>query len=122
MENNFLVINKEGKIEEFEKQCFWQERKVYNRIMPLIEVIKSKYPSISDSKLYGSKGLVNLLVPIQRAYNDLKNRKHEYLNRLMLGVIVVEDGSIDTDSLEDEGLSAGKVLIYRQGFYATKKF
>ncbi len=59
--------------------------------------------------------VVERCVPIQRAYNAVKNRKHEYLNRLSMGILTVEDGSIDTDNLEEEGLSPGKVLVYRQG-------
>lgn len=63
---------------------------------------------------YGTS-IIERLIPLQRAYNAVKNRKHEFLNRLAMGVLSVEDGSIDTDSLEEEGLSPGKVLIYRQG-------
>ena len=37
------------------------------------------------------------------------------MNRLAMGVLTVEDGSVDTDNLEEEGLSPGKVLVYRQG-------
>ncbi len=54
-------------------------------------------------------------IPIQRAFNAVKNRKHEFINRLAMGVLTVEDGSVDMDNLEEEGLSPGKVLIYRQG-------
>ena len=32
-----------------------------------------------------------------------------------MGVLSIEDGSVDTDNLEEEGLSPGKVLVYRQG-------
>jgi hypothetical protein len=32
-----------------------------------------------------------------------------------LGVLAVEDGSVDTDELAEEGLMPGKVLVYRQG-------
>jgi len=32
-----------------------------------------------------------------------------------MGVITVADGSVDVDNLQGEGLSPGKVLIYRQG-------
>ena len=32
-----------------------------------------------------------------------------------MGVLMVEDGSVDTDNLEEEGLSPGKILVYRQG-------
>ncbi|MBE7076134.1 MAG: hypothetical protein E7375_03630 [Clostridiales bacterium] len=59
--------------------------------------------------------MIARLIPIQRAYNAVKNRKHEYLNRLTMGVLAVEDGSLDIDNLEEEGLAPGKVLIYRQG-------
>ncbi len=59
--------------------------------------------------------IVERIIPIQRAYNAVKNRKHEFLNRLSMGVLTVENGSVDTDSLEEEGLSPGKILVYRQG-------
>ncbi len=59
--------------------------------------------------------IVERVIPIQRAYNAVKNRKHEFLNRLSMGVLTVENGSVDTDSLEEEGLSPGKILVYRQG-------
>ncbi|MDE5655134.1 MAG: hypothetical protein K2I46_05945 [Clostridia bacterium] len=63
---------------------------------------------------YGSS-IIERLIPLQRAYNAVKNRKHEFINRLSMGVLSIEDGSVDTDNLEEEGLSPGKVLIYRQG-------
>ncbi len=59
--------------------------------------------------------IVDRLIPVQRAYNAVRNRKHEFLNRLSLGVLTVEDGSVDTDELSEEGLLPGKVLVYRQG-------
>ncbi len=59
--------------------------------------------------------VIERLIPVQRAYNAVKNRKHEYLNRMTMGILTVEDGSIDTDNLEEEGMSPGKVLVYRQG-------
>lgn len=59
--------------------------------------------------------IVERLIPVQRAYNAVKNRKYEFMNRVSMGVINVEDGSIDTEDLVDEGLSPGKVIVYRQG-------
>ncbi len=64
--------------------------------------------------------VVERIVPVQRAYNAVKNRKHEFLNRLSMGVLNVEDGSVDLDNLEDEGLCPGKVLVYRQGSKAPE--
>ncbi len=62
-----------------------------------------------------ASSVIDRLIPIQRAYNAVRNRKHEFLNRLSMGVLTVEDGSIDTDDLAEEGLLPGKVLVYRQG-------
>ncbi|MCM1456084.1 MAG: hypothetical protein NC037_06140, partial [Bacteroides sp.] len=59
--------------------------------------------------------VVERIIPVQRAYNAVKNRKHEYMNRIAVGVLAVEDGSVDTDALEEEGLPPGKIVVYRQG-------
>lgn len=64
--------------------------------------------------------VIERLIPLQRAYNDVRNRKHEYMNRLAMGVLAVEDGSVDSDILEEEGLAPGKVLIYHQGSEAPR--
>lgn len=59
--------------------------------------------------------VVERIIPVQRAYNSVKNRKHEFMNRIAMGVLAVEDGSVDTEALEEEGLPPGKILVYRQG-------
>ncbi|HOO22971.1 MAG TPA: hypothetical protein PKY53_04745 [Clostridia bacterium] len=66
------------------------------------------------SSFYGNC-IIDRLIPIQRAYNAIKNRKHEYLNRIAMGVLMVEDGSVDLDNIEEEGIAPGKVIVYRQG-------
>ena len=63
---------------------------------------------------FGSS-VIDRLIPVQRAYNAVRNRKHEFLNRLSMGVLTVEDGSVDTDELTEDGLTPGKVIVYRQG-------
>ncbi len=59
--------------------------------------------------------VIERCIPVQRAYNALKNRKHEFIARLSAGVLAVEDGSVDVDNLQEEGLAPGKVLVYRSG-------
>ena len=59
--------------------------------------------------------VVDRLIPLQRAYNAVKCRKHEFLNRIAMGVVAVEDGSVDADELAEDGLMPGKVIAYRQG-------
>ena len=71
--------------------------------------------SIEEPGCFWGTSVIERLIPVQRAYNAVKNRKHEFINRLSLGVLSVEDGSVDLDNLEDEGLCPGKVLVYRQG-------
>ena len=59
--------------------------------------------------------VVDRLIPLQRAYNAVKNRKHEFLNRISMGCVAVEDGSVDADELAEDGLTPGKIIVYRQG-------
>ncbi len=81
---------------------------------------KRQYPFIKQNSLdnvgvFFGTSVIERIIPVQRAYNALKNRKHEFLNRLSMGVLATEDGSVDTDQLEAEGLAPGKILVYRQG-------
>ena len=99
-----------------------KDQLVYDGELPFVNVADGKrgYPFIKQTSVnvpgsFWGISVVERAIPVQRAYNALKNRKLEYLNRLSMGVMMVEDGSIDIDDLEDEGLSPGKVLVYRQG-------
>ena len=83
------------------------------------------YPFIKQCALhlagaFFGASVIDRMIPVQRAYNALKNRQHEFLNRLTMGVLAVEDGSVDTEELLEEGLPPGKVLVYRQGAAAPK--
>lgn len=79
-----------------------------------------KQVSIEQAGCFFGISVIERLIPIQRAFNAVKNRKHEFLNRLSMGVMTVEDGSMDVDDLAEEGLSPGKVLVYRQGSKAPE--
>jgi len=85
------------------------------RVFPFVRQV-----SINQAGCFFGVSIIERVIPLQRAYNAVKNRKHEYLNRISMGVITVEDGSIDTDSLVEDGLSPGKVLVYRQGAVPPK--
>ena len=80
------------------------------RTFPFVKQISNYLPG----SFFGVS-VVDRLIPLQRAYNAVRNRKHEYFNRTVMNVLTVEDGSVDTDALEMDGLSPGKVLVYRQG-------
>lgn len=74
-----------------------------------------KQAALENVGCFFGASIVERTIPIQRAYNAVKNRKHEFMNRLAMGVMAVEDGSVDIDNLEQEGISPGKILVYRQG-------
>ncbi len=75
----------------------------------------SQMKCLEKTGCFFGASVVERLIPLQRSYNAVKNRKHEFMNRIAMGVLLVEDGSVDVDDLEEEGLQPGKVLIYRQG-------
>lgn len=75
----------------------------------------AKQVCIDNLTNFFGTSVVERIIPVQRAYNTVKNRKHEFMNRMAVGVMAVEDGSVDTDGLEEEGLPPGKVVVYRQG-------
>lgn len=99
-------------IVEKDKDYYWQKKAVYNHILPIIKTIAKE---LDESLIYGENGLVALLLPYQRAYNAIKNREMEYIDRQSMGILCVEDGSVDADELCEEGISGGKIIIYRQG-------
>ena len=114
----YLELNlRERIIIQKNKNYYWQEQAVYNHILPIIKTIAK---DLDETLIYGENGLVALLIPYQRAYNAIKNREMEYINRQSMGVLCVEDGSIDIDDLCEEGLSPGKVIIYRRGSNAPR--
>ena len=80
----------------------------------------AKQCALEFSGAFFGGSIIDRMVPVQRAFNAVKNRKHEFLNRLTAGVLAVEDGCVDTEELIEEGLPPGKVLVYRQGAPAPK--
>lgn len=94
----------------FDGELPYKNDDMNSRTFPFIKQVSNFMPG----NFFGTS-VIERMIPIQRAYNAVRNRKHEYFNRASLGVLTVEDGSVDTDNLELEGLSPGKVLVYRQG-------
>lgn len=124
-------IDPEGNIVDDELRYYWEQRPIYNVTGCLVGYVKEylirslKYGDDEnfdyfDKIIYEDNGLVDRLIPCQRSYNALKGRYAEYVNRLSVGVVVAEDGSVDTDALAEEGLVPGKVIIYRQGSMPPK--
>lgn len=97
-------------------------RLLYDGILPYIngENGERVYPFIKQTSIqiagsFFGASVIDRMIPVQRAYNAVKNRKHEFLNRISMGTVAVEDGSVDVDELCEDGLTPGKVIVYRQG-------
>lgn len=80
----------------------------------------AKQISVPQVGSFFGVSIVDRIIPLQRTYNAVKNRKNEFLNRLSMGVMAVEDGSVDTDELSEDGISPGKIIVYRQGASAPQ--
>lgn len=80
------------------------------RAYPFVKQVSNK----QVTSFWGSS-IIERCIPLQRAYNAIKNKKHELISRLASGVLAVEDGSVDIDNLEEDGLAPGKILVYRVG-------
>lgn len=122
-ENTNLDDEIDYEIKETAKNYIWEQRAVYNKILPIIEYFEFKYKSLFsehvwDYIIYGENGLVENLIPLQREYNNIKNYKSNFLNRCNFGNVFVEDGSVDMDDLAEEGVTPGKIITYRQGSLA----
>ena len=81
----------------------------YSRI-PIVQSVCHEVPG----QFFGSS-VIEALIPLQRAYNGCINRIHEYIERLSLGNMLAEEGSIDIDEYSEDGLEPGKILIYKAG-------
>lgn len=81
----------------------------YDRI-PLVQTVCIETPG----QFFG-KSIIERLIPLQRAYNGCLNRIHEFIKRAAIGAYAVEDGSIDIEEYEQQGLAPGAFLTYRQG-------
>lgn len=50
------------------------------------------------------------MIPVQRAYNAVKNRKHDYLNRVAIQAYTYDEGSVDVGRIQQEGVAPGDLI------------
>lgn len=76
----------------------------------------AKLVSIERPGVFWGKSVVERLIPLQRRYNAMRNRKAEYMNRVAIGVWLIEEDAVDMTSLEADLGTAGSIISYRKGF------
>lgn len=75
----------------------------------------TKMSCIERPGLFWGRTIIERLIPVQRRYNALRNRKAEYLASCAVGGWVVEENSVDIGDLEANGGSRGYICMYRAG-------
>jgi hypothetical protein len=67
------------------------------------------------------KSIIERLIPVQRALNSNKNRIQDYLNRIAIGVLVTEEGSVpNIDEFLTSGIMPGDIIEYMVGRHAPR--
>lgn len=102
--------------------AYYNQILLYEGPLPYINQTYKKrgYPFVKQVAIarpgcFFGLSVIERLIPIQRDYNAIQNRINEYLNRAALGIPVVEDGSVDVDSLEYYGMPPGMPIVYGRG-------
>ena len=63
--------------------------------------------------LFFGKSVIEELIPLQRAYNGVKNKIHDAIRTLALNPLLVPEGAVaDMDELAANGLAPGDILEY----------
>ena len=65
--------------------------------------------------IFWGKTVLERLIPVQRRYNALRNRKAEYLSRVSIGQYDVEQDSVDMDLFEQDASAPGSITEYVRG-------
>ena len=93
-----------------------EEHLVYYGPLPYgeIPVVQIKCREI-PGQFYG-RSVIEDLIPLQKEYNDCKNRLHEHIKCTSIGNLAFEEGSIDVDEYEDGYLEPRRMMSYKRGF------
>lgn len=63
--------------------------------------------------MFFGRSVIEDLIPLQRAYNGVKNKLHDYIRSLSLNPLLVPEGSVsDVDELAQNGVAPGDIVEY----------
>jgi len=74
----------------------------------------TKVVCITRPGCFWGKSVAERMIPLQRRYNAVRNRKAEYLNRVAVGQWTVEQGTVDIDYME-ENAGPGAIIEHTRG-------
>ena len=71
--------------------------------------------SIKTDGFFGNS-VIERMIPLQIKYNSVKNRTQDYINRVTIGVLTVEENSlVDEDFYLENGIAPGEIVKYKRG-------
>ncbi len=80
-------------------------------LMPLT-VFRAK----ENAGQFFGKSVIEDLIPLQRAYNGCKNKIHDYIATLAANSMLIEEGSVDVELMEENGTAPGAAVVYKRGY------
>lgn len=91
------------------------DKLIHYSALPYSSIPLVQFKCKNSAGQFFSKSIIEDLIPLQKAYNSCVNRIHEYIKRIAIGEYFVEEGSIDIEEYEENGLKAGALLVYKEG-------
>lgn len=81
-------------------------------IMPLRDIKAKAVPG----QFYG-KSVIQDLIPLQRAYNNVCNKRQDFIDTIANNPVLLEDGAIaNMAEIEENGIESGSIIIVKRGF------
>ena len=81
-------------------------------VMPLRDIKAKAVPG----QFYG-KSVIQDLIPLQRAYNNVCNKRQDFIDTVANNPVVMEDGAVtNMEDIEEGGIESGSVILVRPGY------
>ena len=89
------------------------DRILYYGTLPIDEYPIAMLRCKRTAGMFFGRSVIEDLIPLQRAYNGVKNKIHDYIRSLALNPLLVPEGAIDDiDSLAANGVAPGDIVEY----------
>lgn len=89
------------------------DRILYYGTLPIDEYPLAMLRSKRTAGMFFGRSVIEDLIPLQRAYNGVKNKIHDYIRTLALSPLLVPEGAVgDIDELAANGVAPGDIVEY----------
>ena len=89
------------------------DRILYYGTLPIDEYPLAVLRTKRTAGMFFGRSVIEDLIPLQRAYNGVKNKIHDYIRTLALNPLLVPEGSVeDVDELAANGVAPGDIVEY----------